>query len=168
MVITFSPIRYTLHKIKHNIPPRLKTSLKFVQLYLFLKCTHRLEVLCVIITNTKFHGWDISKRASFHTSLQNAQTKYASPLSDLAAILNCITQGPLHQTIQRFCFWGWTLICCSFVTALRGRQSENWHTQLQNITCLKATTSETWGSHCVSLKAAVMMRRRVDSDQLTV
>ena len=171
MVITFSPIRNTLHKIKPNSPPRLKTKLKFVQLYLFLKCTHKLEVLCVIITNTEFHSWEISKRASFHTSLKNEQTKYASPLSALAVILNCITQGPLHRTIQRFCFWGWTLI----INLLKTRNCSVWST-VRKLTHATAKhhlpqRDDQWDltlSLPVSKGCCLMMRRRVDSYQLTV
>jgi hypothetical protein len=55
MVITL-PISNTIHNIKPIRPPRMNTSLKFVQVYLFSKCTNKIEVLFVIITNTKFHG----------------------------------------------------------------------------------------------------------------
>jgi hypothetical protein len=156
MVITFLPKRNTIHKIKPISPPRLKASLKFVQMYLFLKCAHKIEVPCVIITNTKFHGWETSKRVSFHTSLKkNVQTNYASPLSVLALILNCIVYA---EKFNAFVSGNEPLstVCCSSITELRVRQSENWHTQPQNITCLNATTSETWRSHGASLKAAVL------------
>lgn len=171
MVITFSPIRNTLHKIKPNSPPRLKVSLKLVRLYLFLKCTHKLEVLCVIITNTKFHGWEISKRASSHTSLKNAQTKYASPLSVLAVILNCITQGPLHRTLQRFCFLGWTLI--NYMLQLRNCTARPTVTKLTHATAKHhlPQRDDQWDltlSLRVSNGCRLMMRRRVNSYQLNV
>jgi hypothetical protein len=101
---------------------------------------------------------DLQKGFIPHQFKKNAQTKYASPplCSVLAVILsrrilyieqfNAFVSGDEHLLT----------ICRSSVTALRGRQSEHCIMQQRNITCLNATTSETWRSPRVSLKAAVL------------
>jgi hypothetical protein len=157
MVITFLPIRNTIHKIKPISPPRMETSLKFVQMYLFSQCTHKIEVLCVIITNIKFHAWKTSKRVSFDKSF--FLKKNTNKLRVATFCPCCIPQlHRLRRKMQRFCFWERTFVydCCRSIRELRARQSEHWHTQPQNITCLNATNSETWRSHGASLKVAVL------------